>query len=181
MTPPLNDEQSQEERLAIARRYREQRGLELRQLAASGIAGAEPDSIEAAGEFSTVPTESIASIPGLGIFLIPIAKRRAAKLGLTPQVLVALTAEQVHVLKLRPAGIRRPLAEIEPGRSWPRAEVQVEAAGRAFMREKFELRHGEEPPLLLFAPSLKTNPWSAAVIRLLGGEAPEPLDLGDPA
>ena len=34
-----------------------------------------------------------------------------------------------------------------------------------------------EEPLTLYAPSLRTNPWSAEVVRLLGGEAPEPLDL----
>jgi hypothetical protein len=33
-------------------------------------------------------------------------------------------------------------------------------------------------PLTLYAPSLRTSPWSAEVVRLLGGEAPDPLDLG---
>lgn len=174
------DEQSKEERLEIARRYRERRGRELRELAARGIEGAGVDSIEAAGEFSTVPTESIASIPGLGIFLVPIARRRAAKLGLTPQILIAVRSDRVDALKMRPAGIRHAVTRIDPGRCWPRAEVAVEAAGPAFMREKFELRVEGEEPLMLYAPTLKTNPWSADVVRLLGGEAPPPIDLSQP-
>lgn len=182
MAPPLIEEQSKEERLEIARRYRAQRERELRALAAQGIEGAGPDEIEAAGEFSTVPTESIASIPGLGIFLVPIAKRRAAKLGLTPQALVAITGDRVHVLRMRPAGIRHEVTAVEPGRSWPRDQVTATNAGRAFMREKIELRvdgeaEGSES-LLLYAPTLKTSPWSARVVRLLGAEAPDPIDLG---
>ena len=47
------------------------------------------------------------------------------------------------------------------------------------MREVIELDVPDrEEPLVLYAPSLRTNPWSAEVVRLLGGDAPEPLDLG---
>ncbi len=148
-------------------------------MAAGGLEGPDAAPVEVAGEFNTVPTESIASIPGLGIFMIPIARRRAAKLKLTPQILLAVTSDRVHALKMRPAGIRHPVTQVEPGRSWPRGQVRAERAGRAFMRDKIALQIGEPEPLMLYAPSLQTNPWSAEVVRLLGGEAPEPLDLGE--
>ena len=46
------------------------------------------------------------------------------------------------------------------------------------MRDKVLLHVPDaEEPLTLYAPSLRTNPWSAEVVRLLGGEAPEPIDL----
>ncbi|HEX6986481.1 MAG TPA: hypothetical protein VF170_13955 [Planctomycetaceae bacterium] len=159
-------EQTREERLEIARRYRERRGAELRALAASAVDG----EVVAAGEFSTVPTEAIASIPGLGMVLLPIARRRSRKLGLSPKILLALTEA---------AGLRRDETEVRPGRSWPREEVRAENRGRAFMRDKVLLHVPDAgEPLTLYAPSLRTSPWSAEVVRLLGGEAPDPLDLG---
>ncbi|HET6832112.1 MAG TPA: hypothetical protein VFH44_12270 [Solirubrobacterales bacterium] len=170
-------EQTQEERLAIARRYRERRGSELRALAAPHVDG----DVVAAGEFSTVPTEAIASIPGLGMLLLPLARRRSRRgtLGLSPTILLALTATDVHALAVEAAGLRRDETAVEPGREWPRQEVRAARGGRAFMRDKVLLHvPGEDEPLTLYAPTLRTNPWSAEVVRLLGGEAPEPLDLG---
>jgi hypothetical protein len=167
-------EQTREERLEIARRYRERRGAELRALAASAVEG----EVVAAGEFSTVPTEAIASIPGLGMLLLPIARRRSRKLGLSPKVLLALTETKVVALALETAGLRRDETGVRPGRSWSRAEVRAENGGRAFMRDKVLLRVPDaEEPLTLYAPSLRTSPWSAEVVRLLGGVAPDALDL----
>ena len=167
-------EQTREERLEIARRYRERRGEELLALAGSAVAG----EVVAVGEFSTVPTEAIAAIPGLGMLLLPIARRRSRRVGLSPKIMLALTADTVHALAVEAAGLRRDETAVEVARSWPREQVSAERAGRAFMRDKILLHvPGEDEPLTLFAPTLRTNPWSAEVVRLLGGEAPEPLDL----
>lgn len=171
-------EQTQAERLEIARRYRERRREELRAQAA----GAVEDEVLAAGEFSTVPTEAIASIPGLGMLLLPLARRRSRRSGLSPKILVAITTDRVHALAVDAAGLRRDETTIEPGRSWPREQVSAERGGRAFMRDKVLLHVPDAPePLTLYAPSLRTNPWSAEVVRMLGGEAPDPIDLGDSA
>lgn len=168
-------EQTREERLAIARRYRARRGAELRELAAGAVDG----EVVAAGEFSTVPTEAIASIPGLGMLLLPLARRRSRKVGLSPLLLLALTVDAVHALALDAAGLRRNETEVRPARSWPRSEVTAERGGRAFMRDRVLLHVPDaDEPLTLYAPTLRTNPWSAEVVRLLGGEAPEPMDLG---
>jgi len=166
-------EQTQEERLAIARRYRERRGAELRELAAPHV----ESEVVAAGEFSTVPTEAIASIPLLGMALLPLARRRSRRLGLSPKILLALDAETAYALALDAAGLRRDESEVRPGRSWPRPGVRAERAGRTFMRDKVLLHVPDGEPLTLYAPTLRTNPWSAEVVRLLGGEAPAPLDL----
>jgi hypothetical protein len=110
---------------------------------------------------------------------LPIARRRSRKLGLSPKILLALTEATVEALLLEAAGLRRDETEVLPGRSWPRAGVRAENGGRAFMRDKVLLHvPGAEEPLTLYAPSLVTSPWSAEVVRLLGGEAPAPLDLG---
>jgi hypothetical protein len=169
-------EQTREERLAIARRYRERRGRELRTLAAGAVDG----EVLAAGEFSTVPTEAIAAVPGLGMLMLPIARRRSRRVGLSPNILLALDADTAHALTLDPAGLRRDEAIVGRARSWPRAEVRAERAGKAFMRDKVLLHVPDaDEPLTLYAPSLRTNPWSAEVVRMLGGEAPDPLDLSD--
>lgn len=168
-------EQTREERLEIARRYRERRGAELRALAATRVEA----EVLAAGEFSTVPTEAIASIPLLGMLLLPLARRRSRRLELAPTILLALTDADVHALALERAGMRRDETEVAPGRAWPRPEVRAERDGRAFMRDVVLLHvPGAAEPLKLYAPTLRTNPWSAEVVRLLGGEAPEPMDLG---
>ncbi len=170
-------EQTREERLAIARNYRERRGRELRELAARAVDA----EVVAAGEFSTVPTEAIASIPGLGMLMLPLARRRSRRVGLSPTIMLALTADTVHALAVESAGLRRDETEIHEARSWPRADVSVERGGRAFMRDKLLLHvPGEDEPLTLFAPTLRTNPWSSEVVRLLGGDAPDPIDLEGP-
>ncbi len=171
------EEQPLEERLAIARRYRERRGAELRALAGRVV----PGEIVAAGEFATVPTEALAAVPGLGMLLLPLARRRSRRAGLAPTILLALDAERVHALAVNAAGLRRDETGVEAGPSWPRAAVRAERAGRAFMRDRVDLHVPDaEDPLRLYAPTLRTNPWSAEVVRLLGGEAPEPLDLDQP-
>lgn len=172
MTPA--DDQTREERLEIARRYRERRAGELKQLAAGAVSG----EILAAGEFGTVATEALAAIPGLGMLLVPLANRRARKSGMPPHLLLVLDANALHLLELRPADLRRDVSEVREVRSWPRSEVSIERAGRVFMRDRLTLNVTTEPePLTLFVSSLTTNPWSAEVVRLLGGEAPDPMDL----
>lgn len=169
-----DDEQSREERLEIARRYRERRGRELRELAAPHVEG----EIRAVGEFGTVPTEALAAIPGLGMLLLPLARRRSRRLGLTPKLLLALTDERLHALTCEPTGLRRDGIDVKPARSWARSEVEVLPLRRVFMREEVRLElPGSEQPLKLYAPPLRTNPWSAEVVRGLGGNAPDPLDL----
>ena len=168
------DDQTREERLEIARRYRERRRNELRELASRVIDG----EVLAAGEFSTVPTEALAAIPGLGMLLLPLANRRARKSGLPPKLLLALDAETLHALELKPADLRRDRNEVSALRTWPRDAVSVERTGRALMRDRLDLHVPDrDEPIKLFAPPLLTNPWSAEVVRLLGGEAPDPLDL----
>lgn len=168
------EEQSREERLEIARRYRERRGAELKALAAPLVDG----EVEAAGEFSSVPKEAMAAIPFVGVLLIPWARWRARRLGLPLRGLIALDAERVHLLDLQASDMRRDATVASEFASWPRGEVSAENAGRAFMRDRIDLTvPGRDEPIRLFAPPLIRNPWSAEVVRLLGGEAPEPLDL----
>jgi hypothetical protein len=173
-TDAPEDEQSREERLEIARRYRERRGRELRELAATCVEG----EVVAAGEFSGVATEALAAIPGLGMLLLPIARRKSRKLGLPPDMLLALDRDTLHVLELSPSDVRRDGVEAEPSLSWPRSAVSAERTGRVFMRDRIALRVPDrQEPLTLYVSSLLTNPWSAEVVRLLGAETPEPLDL----
>lgn len=176
MSPDSSAEeyQTSEERLEVSRRYRERRGRELRELAQPQVDG----EVVAAGEFSSVATEALAAIPGVGMLLLPVARRRSKKTGLGPKLLLALDAEHLHALELRSADLRRDRREAAAGKSWPRGEVSIERAGRIFMRDRVLLSVPDrEEPITLYAPPLITNPWSAEVVRLLGGEAPEPLDL----
>lgn len=168
------DEQTREERLEIARRYRERRGKELRALAATAVEG----EVVAAGEFSSVPKEAMAAIPFIGVLMVPWARLRARRSGLPQELLIALDRVHVHVLELEKPGIGSDRLAVSPFRTWPRAAVGVESVRRAFMRTIVTLRVPDaDEPLTLYAPSLRTNPWSSEVVRLLGGDAPEPLDL----
>ena len=166
------DEQSREERLEIARRYRERRGRELRELAAGAVEG----DVEAAGEFSAAPQEAMAAVPFIGIVMLPWARWRAKRAGLPLSMLLALTAEELHVLDVEKQDLRNDRAAAKPFRTWPRSAVRVTGVERAFMRTIVTLET-PDAPLKLYAPSLRTNPWSAEVVRQLGGDAPEPLDL----
>ena len=173
-TDSIEDEQSREERLDIARRYRERRGRELRELASTCVEG----EIEAAGQFSGVATEALAAIPGLGMLLLPIARRKSRKLGLPPDMLLALDGDTLHVLELTPSDVRRDGLQASPALSWPRSAVSAERAGRVFMRDRIALHVPDrQEPLTLYVSSLLTNPWSAEVVRLLGADTPDPLDL----
>ncbi|HKJ36148.1 MAG TPA: hypothetical protein VKA36_06240 [Solirubrobacterales bacterium] len=167
----VKEEQSEEERLAIARRYRGQRRRELRELAAPCV----EDEIEEAGEFSTVPIESLAAIPILGAFFALAVRARQSRKRMTPDVLVAVTREEVHVLGLHSEveGTRA-----EPVSHWPRNSVRVSGVTRKFMRDEVVLEIDGEDSLKLYANTLRTNPWSAGVVRALGGKAPDPIDLG---
>lgn len=169
-------EQTREERLEIARRYRERRGRELKELAARGIEG----EVVAAGEFSAVAQEAMASIPLFGMLFIPVARWRSRRSGLPPEMLLALDQDDVHVLELGAHDAAAGGRAVRSVRQWPRAAVRVESVRKAFMRSAVTLRVPDaEEPLTLYAPSLRTNPWSSEVVRLLGGDAPEPLDLSD--
>ena len=168
------DEQSEEERLAIARRYRDSRGRELRELAEPEL----PRAPSEVGEFSTLPIESLAAIPVLGALFAAWTRATRARRRTTPNVLVAVDAEQAHLLAVRSEveGVRVELLE-----SWPRGEVRVKSVTPRFMREEVLVETPAPEPLKLYARSLRTNPWAAAVVRALGGEAPEPRDLSVPA
>ena len=173
MTPPLGsneDEQSREERLEIARRYRERRGAELRALAQAEVR----EEVLAAGEFSTVPIESLAAIPVVGAFFAFAIRARQTRKGLPPNVLLALDSRRLHLLRIR-GEVAGPRAE--PISSWDRRGVRVASVEPRFMRDQLVLEIEGEEPLKLFASSLRTNPWAAAVVRDLGGEAPAPIDL----
>lgn len=175
MSPESKDEQSREERLEIARRYRERRGRELRELAAPCVDG----EVEAAGEFSGIPTEALAAIPLFGMLMVPWARRRSRRSGLPAALLVAIDRDSVHVLERKGSEEGRDRIEAHPVMSWPRRSVRVESVRKAFMREVVTLDVPDrDGPIVLYAPSLRTNPWSAEVIHLLGGDAPDPLDLG---
>lgn len=171
--PDESEEQSEAERLRIARRYRERRGAELRALAAPHAGG----EVVAAGEFSSTPIETLAAIPVFGALFAAAVRVGASRRRITPNVLVALDAERVHLLSLR-TETTGPTAE--PLESWPRSAVRVASVQPRFMREevRFEIEGSEA--LKLYARSLRTNPWAGEVVRLLGGEAPAPIDLGDP-
>jgi hypothetical protein len=171
--PPSDpDEQSEEERLAIARRYRVRRGEELRALAQPH---AEREVIEA-GEFSTMPIESLAAVPIVGALFAAAVRIARSRKRLTPNVLLALDSAELHLLALRSEleGTRA-----EPIASWSRDRVGVVSVAPRFMRERVVVEIEGEEPLTLYASSLRTNPWAAAVVRALGGDAPEPIDLGD--
>lgn len=166
------DEQSEAERQEIARRYRTRRGEELKQLASSAL-GHEPI---AAGEFSTRPLEALAAIPVLGALLALAMRLRPSRGGLSSTVLVAIDSERVHLLEVANE-ITGPKAKTRE--SWQRSAVRVTAIEPAFMRERIILEiEGTESPPTLYASSLRTNPWAAQVVGLLGGDAPEPRDLG---
>ena len=176
MTPigsPDEQEQSEADRLAISRRYREQRGRELRELAQANL----PREVTEVGQFSTVPIEALAAIPIAGAFVAFIARTRRARGDLTQNVLLALDEQELHLLSMRGEleGSRA-----EPVSAWPRADVRVGAIEAKFMRDRVTFEIAGEEPLRLFASSLRTNPWAAALVKALGGDAPEPLDLGEP-
>lgn len=174
MPPPAaepGEEQSEEERLAIARRYRERHGRELRELAQQHS----EREVTEAGEFSTMPIESLAAVPILGALFAAAVRVSRSRKKLTPNVLLALDAERLQLLSLRAAIEGR---RSEPVAAWPRTKVRVSSVERKFMRDRVLLEIEDSEPLRLYASSLRTNPWAAALVRELGGEAPDPLDLG---
>jgi hypothetical protein len=172
--PDDSEEQSEAERLRIARRYRERRGEELRELAAAHSESA----ILAAGEFSTAPIETLAAIPVFGALFAAFARiRSSSRNRITPNVLLAVDERRLHLLALSP-GVRG--VDSEPLESWSLDHVRVASVQPRFMREEVVIEIDDREPLKLYASSLRTNPWAAEVVRRLGGDAPEPLDLADP-
>lgn len=169
-TPDDVKEQSERERLEIARRYREHHRLELRELAQPEVGG----ELFEVGEFSTVPIEALAAVPFLGAFLALATRVRPARRGLGRNVLLALDPDDAYLLSVgtKPEGRRASLVS-----RWPRSAVRIASVEPRFMREAVTLEIEGHDPLTLYASSLRANPWAAAVIRALGGDAPEPLDL----
>ena len=168
-----DDEQSERESAEIARRYRDRRGRELRAMAEPHL---DREVLEV-GEFATAPIEALAAMPFLGAFLALATRLRPSRQGLSRNVLLALDREELHLLTIR-EGIEDSEATVVT--SWPRGRVRVSSVEPKFMREAVRFEIEGDDPLKLYAPSLRTNPWTAALIRALGGDAPEPLDLADP-
>lgn len=169
-SPDENEVQSEAERLEIARRYRRHRTAELRELARR-VLEREP---VAAGEFSTVPIESLAAIPVIGAIFAGAIRIGRSRKRFGPNLMLALDDSELHLISLR-SEVTGPRPILK--RSMPRDSVRVSEVRPRFMREQVTLEIEGEDPLRLYARSLKTNPWSAEVVRLLGGEAPEPIDL----
>jgi hypothetical protein len=169
-TPEDVKEQSERERLEIARRYREQHRLELLELAQPEVGG----EVLEVGEFSTVPIEALAAVPFLGAFLALATRVRPPRRELGRNVLLALDRDDAYLLSVggRPQGSEASLVS-----RWPRSAVRVTSVEPRFMREAVTLEIDGHDPLTLYASSLRTNPWAAALVRALGGDAPEPLDL----
>jgi hypothetical protein len=165
------DAQSEEERLAVARRFRADKTEKLAALVRPVI---DADPVEV-GEFSTRPLEAMAAIPIVGAFLAMGSRVAGSRKKLSAEVLVALDSSRAHLLSSRDE-ITGPKIELIWTR--PREEVRVTSVTPKFMREEVVLEIQGEEPLKLYANSLRSNPWAAGVVRALGGEAPEPRDLG---
>ncbi len=114
-------------------------------------------------------------MPVVGAFFALAARAKSSRKGSAPNVLVALDSDRLYLLGVR-SEVAGPRAE--PIDSWPRASARVSSVERKFMRDQVTIEVEGAEPLRLFASSLKTNPWAAAVVKALGGEAPAPLDLG---
>lgn len=167
------DEPTEAERLATARRYRKARTDELRALVDGQVDG----EVEEVGQFSRMPLEALAAVPVLGVFFALYARIRGRRRGGSADALVALGRDELYVFDYEStdaSGAR----SVSLAERLPRSTVSVGAQTKAFMRDKitFEVRDSDD--IVLYASSLKTNPWAAGVIRALGGDAPEPLDLG---
>lgn len=166
-------DQSEEERLAVARRFRAQKTEQLHELVAPLIDG---DPVEV-GEFSTRPLEALAAVPMVGAFLALGARVGRTRRKMASDVLLALDSETAHLLSVKNE-VAGPVATLLWSR--PRSELEVTGVAKKFMREQVTVEiAGEEESLLLYANPLRANPWAAGVIRALGGEAPLPRDLSD--
>lgn len=166
------EDQSEAERRAVARRFRARKTERLHDLVRPLI-GAEPIEV---GEFSTRPLEAMAAVPVVGAFLALGTRFQHGSDGLTREVIVALDEENAHLLKKREE-VTGSRAELVWSR--PRKDLHVVSVAPKFMRERVDVEiAGEDKPLVLYATPLTTNPWAAGVVRALGGKAPEPRDLG---
>jgi len=169
------EDQSEAERLAVARRFRAKKTADLNDLVRPLI-GSEPLEV---GEFSTRPLEALAAVPIVGAFLALGSRIARSRSRLSADVLVAVDADRVHLLSLKQE-VAGPKAA--PIWSRPRSEAQVVSVQRKFMRDEVRIAlTGEDEPLRLYANALITNPWAAGVVRALGGQAPEPRDLSGAA
>lgn len=168
------DEQSEDERRRIARRYRERRGTELEDLARrAGI-----EAPLAVGEFSSVPLEDFAAIPLVGAAAAGIARLKGHRHGLPAQFLLAVDDAGVHAIERRSTAPERE-RNVKVVKRWDRGSIRVAAVRKQSLKTAVGLDvDGSDKPLILYTTSLQLNPWSAEVVRQLGGEAP-PLLLTD--
>ena len=166
------DEQSDAERREIARRYRGRRGEELTAIARdAGI-----ESPEAVGEFSSVPLEDFAAIPFVGAIAAGVAKLKGRRHGLPNQLYLVVDAGSVIAIARRWTQAHSKL-EVRELRRWSRSEIRVERVMKRSLKTQVIFAiEGEDKPLVLYATSLRINPWSADVVSALGGNVP-PLVL----
>ena len=164
------DEQSEAERRAIARRYRERRGTELEDLARqAGI-----DAPLAVGEFASVPLEDFAAIPLVGAAAATIARLKGHRHGLPTQFVLAVDEAGVHAIERRSTAVDRERErDAKVIEHWPSGSIRVAAVRKQSLKTAVEFDiDGADKPLILYTTSLQLNPWSAEVVRRLGGEVP---------
>ncbi|MGI8727476.1 MAG: hypothetical protein ACR2K6_07335, partial [Solirubrobacterales bacterium] len=105
------------------------------------------------------------------------ARIRGRRRGGSADALVALGRDELYVFDYEStdaSGAR----SVSLAERLPQSTVSVGAQTKAFMRDKITFEVRDYDDIVLYASSLKTNPWAAGVVRALGGDAPEPLDLG---
>lgn len=175
--PDEADEPSEAERRRIALRYRERRDAELAALARA----AEIESPLAVGEFSTVPLEDFAAIPLVGAAAAAIARLKGHRHGLPNRVFLAVDDDAVHAIERHgAAGTEDRGARVV--KRWERGSIRVGAVRKESLKTAVDLHvDGADKPLILYTTSLQLNPWSAEVVRLLGGEVPRLLLADEPA
>ncbi len=189
MDPTGNDfdEQSEQERLDVARRYRELRSRRLTE-PVEALLGHE---VVAVGEFSSLPRASYAAIPMFGALIAAAARLRArVRSALPEQMLLALDSEAVRLIATSRerliGGIPLsgpPSDRADHGlnlvRSWPRDSTRIASVTEKFLATEVVFLV-DQAEIRLYTASLKSNPWSAELVRRLGGDAPAPRDLGQP-
>lgn len=163
------DEIDPAERRDVARRYRDQRTRELREAAERAVG----HPVQAAGTFHSKLSILFKLIPVFGWITAARHRGRAKRLGVPQFMLLALDEKHVHVVDSRPPG-----GDGAGGlmASWPRSSVTVTSVTPAGSDHRISLAIAGEGEVELYATSLRTNPWSAEVVRMLGGEVPDAID-----
>jgi hypothetical protein len=171
--PGEAEEISPEERRETAIRYRRRRTEELNGIATRAVGG----PVEAVGPFMAAAASRLAAVPVIGIFILPLSLLWARRRGLPDSLLLALDESSLHLIDTGLPTRARPHPQPPSvSRSYPRAGIRVGSIRRVLTDDEVRFEIPEHPDLVLYAPSLRTNPWSAELVRLLGGEVPEPID-----